>query len=179
MIYYSRQAANSYSLPAPLPLPLKLDGPPARVIQAPTDADIIEAGLLPADPVPELGTNEKHGALQLINGRVVVPVVLMTLAEIIARDKWLAEQAITAHIQSRVETYNEAHGLSFRDVYSCDVYADKTGYPHQQFCADITDWNWRVWDAARQILAEVLAGNRTAPSVQELIAELPAYGGVV
>jgi len=88
------------------------------------------------------------------------------------------EQLAEALIQAQVEAYNAAHGLSFRDVYSCDIYADKTGYPHQQFCADITDWNWRVWSATRATQADILAGNRTIPTEAEFIAELPIYTGV-
>lgn len=36
------------------------------------------------------------------------------------------------------------------------------------------DWRDAVWDACYAILADVEAGNRTPPTVEELLAELPA-----
>ena len=92
--------------------------------------------------------------------------------------KKLIEISIMGHIQSRVDEYNAAHGLSFRDVYSCALYARDNGYTHQQFCLDVWAWNVAVWEHARSVLADVLDGIRSEPTAQELIAELPSYSGV-
>ena len=83
------------------------------------------------------------------------------------------EDAITQHIQAEVERYNAANDVIFRDIHSCKAYADVQDYTHQAFCAAVWAWNVDVWEAARNILAEVKTGIRATPTVDELLGELP------
>ncbi|WP_316348469.1 hypothetical protein [Desulfuromonas acetoxidans] len=85
------------------------------------------------------------------------------------------EAAISSHIQSIVDDYNRSNGVIFSDVHSCKNYADVEGYSHQEFCSAVWLWNVAVWEASRQILADVLSGDRSEPTVDELIAELPVF----
>jgi len=42
----------------------------------------------------------------------------------------------------------------------------------------LTDWYFNVWATASQIQADVKAGNRDMPTVDEVLAELPEYQGI-
>jgi quinol monooxygenase YgiN len=83
------------------------------------------------------------------------------------------EDAITQYIQTEVERYNATNDVIFRDIHSCKAYADVQGYTHQPFCATVWAWNVDVWEAARNILADVKSGTRATPTVDELLGELP------
>lgn len=45
-------------------------------------------------------------------------------------------------------------------------------------CEELGKWASSCWVVAEQIEADVIAGNREMPTVDETIAELPAYTGV-
>jgi hypothetical protein len=85
------------------------------------------------------------------------------------------EEIVTALIQNEVDKYNKANDVLFRDVHSCKSYADMTGYEHQAFCLGVFTWNLDVWQAVRQILADVKAGTRQAPTIGEFLTELPVF----
>jgi len=87
--------------------------------------------------------------------------------------------AIETLIQARVDTYNEAQGVLFKNVDACAKYLNTPTYTHYQFCNDVIVWQTDVWEAARTIQTDVVAGNRTMPTVDGLLAELPVYGGSV
>ena len=89
------------------------------------------------------------------------------------RDKCV--DAVSAYIQTEVDNYNDAHEVAFDNVHNCKSYADDIAYEHQPFCASVWEWNKDVWTTARGILADVKAGTRGVPTVDELIAELPAF----
>jgi hypothetical protein len=89
---------------------------------------------------------------------------------------WKYEQLVTELIQEEVDAYNKANGTAFRDVHSCKNYADDNTYTHYQFCNDVWAWNVDVWEAARNILAEVKSGTRATLTVDELLGELPVFG---
>ncbi len=86
------------------------------------------------------------------------------------------EELVTALIQTEVDKYNQANDVLFSDVHSCKSYADMTNYVHQPFCSAVFTWNLDVWEAARNILAEVKSGTRATPTVDELLGELPEFG---
>jgi hypothetical protein len=83
------------------------------------------------------------------------------------------EQAVADYIQAEVERYNAANDVIFHDIHSCKAYADVQNYTHQPFCAAVWAWNVDVWEAARNILADVKSGTRATPTVDELLGELP------
>lgn len=85
-------------------------------------------------------------------------------------------KAVEEYIQATIDGYNEANGILLKNIDSCFKYTAVPTYTHYQFCVDVIAWNARVWETARAIEAEVLAGNRGVPSVEELLGELPKFG---
>lgn len=85
-------------------------------------------------------------------------------------------------IQSVIDEYNEEHSLAFDNVNSLDKYTRSPNYTHWQFCMDVLDWvtgSNGIWETARSIQLQVLAGEIEAPAdVDAFIAMLPQYTGV-
>lgn len=82
------------------------------------------------------------------------------------------ENKIADHIHSKVEEYNSANALAFKDVYSCGLYKDMTGYTHQAFCIAVWDWQTSVWEYARAELIKVMNGTRSEPTAADFITEI-------
>lgn len=89
-----------------------------------------------------------------------------------------SEKAITDLIQGRIDIYNKTNGVAFKNIDACAKYTTVNTYTHYQFCVDAINWTVSVWEYARQAQLDVMAGSRAMPTVDELIAELPAYTGV-
>lgn len=77
------------------------------------------------------------------------------------------EQAVQAHLDAA------AQALGYDNILSACSYA---GYanPFQAEGQSFVAWRGAVWDYCYAQLAAVQAGSRTQPTVDELIAELPA-----
>lgn len=93
-----------------------------------------------------------------------------------------ATAMIDGMIQKVIDDYNSAHGVNFKNVDALPKYAMKPNYTHNQFCMDVLDWvtsDIGIWETARAIQGEVMAGTREIPTEQEFIAMLPQYEGVV
>ena len=86
---------------------------------------------------------------------------------IIENQKKQAEQAIQSHINSVVTSrgYDNENSIA---KYLVD------GNPFYAECKAISLWIGNVWVYAHQVQADVMAGTRTMPTIEELIAELPA-----
>lgn len=118
----------------------------------------------------EAQPSEAHmfiGGAWVLDGNVLAKLQVTFRAE--------CERAISALIQGEVDAYNAANNVIFADVHSCQAYAGVDGYSHQAFCAAVWAWNVAVWEAARVVLAAVIAGERAVPTVSELLAELPVF----
>lgn len=98
--------------------------------------------------------------------------------EILRQKMKEAADTVAKIIQDRVDAYNEAHGLAFSDVHNCESYSRVTTYSHRQFCEDVWLWNVEMWETARAIQGEVVAGQMQIPTAEEFIAMLPEYTGV-
>ena len=85
------------------------------------------------------------------------------------------ESAVVAYIQAPIDAYNTANNTLFSDAHSCANYATVSGYTHQTFCTNVWAWNVQVWEAARQILADALAGTVAITSVNDLLTLLHAW----
>lgn len=88
------------------------------------------------------------------------------------------EEDIAHLIYGKVDEYNQANSVAFKDIYACAFYRDMMDYTHQPFCASVWEWQTRVWEFARSELAKMKDGTREIPTTEEFIAELPAYTGV-
>lgn len=99
-------------------------------------------------------------------------------AEIFKEKIKQAADTVESLIQARVDAYNEDHGLAFSDVHNCESYSRVQTYSHRQFCEDVWLWSVDMWETARSIQAEVIAGQRTMPDEGEFLSLLPKYNGV-
>lgn len=84
-------------------------------------------------------------------------------------------KAIEAHIQIPINDYNKANNTLFESVHNCATYLNVPTYTHYEFCEKIVKFNVDVWEKGRSIEAEVLAGIRPMPTLDELIDELPVF----
>ena len=100
-------------------------------------------------------------------------VIQKALMESLKKDM---TKAVDGYIQNEVNKYNKANGTMFEKVHNCAAYVGVATYSHQQFCIDILSFNASVWDKARSVEAEVIAGLRVPPAKEELLSELPVFG---
>lgn len=180
----SKTTETGYEQPIAIRLPLIIpqtaDNPRRQINkhEVITVEHLAELGLLPAAEPPTLAEGQKYDTPQLVDGVVSIVTIDQTATELLSTLKHIGELAVITYLQERVSIYNEAHGLVFQDVHACANYKDVIGYTHKQFCEDVWAWNVAVWEEARLILADIVAGERLVPTIEGLIAELPMYEGV-
>jgi hypothetical protein len=81
--------------------------------------------------------------------------------------------AFTAAIQNHVDAVAQAWG--YDNIYTAATYAEEPAVAEfQHEGKSLRAWRSRVWAAARQALADVQSGKQPAPTINELIASLPA-----
>lgn len=79
-------------------------------------------------------------------------------------------RAVQDHMDETAGTYG------YDSIYTAATYADEPAVPQfQREGRALRAWRSLVWAHCHQVLADVLAGNRAAPSAADLIAELPEY----
>jgi len=83
------------------------------------------------------------------------------------------ETGISKLIQSKIDSYNVENKVSFNNIDSLQKYTISTTYPHLNFVNSMLVWNIAVWEHFRSVMSDVLSGNRTVPTLEELIQELP------
>lgn len=150
--------------------------------KSPTPEDLLSVGIVKVtDSVPTNpdSTRVIGKTVELIDGKytVVYSYEPIPFAEQFAKKKKVVEEEIVKLIQSKVDEYNDANGLSYKDIYSCALYKDTTGYTHAQFCTNIWAWQTSVWEYLRQVQTDILAGARTEPMLIDLMEELPKFTG--
>lgn len=80
-----------------------------------------------------------------------------------------AENAIEEYINTTVK----AKGYNSQDSIAKYLVS---GNPFYAECTAISLWIGSVWVYSHQVQADVMAGTRTMPTIEELINELPKYG---
>lgn len=79
----------------------------------------------------------------------------------------------TAAIQSHLDAVAQSWG--YDSVYTAATYAEEPAVKaFQDEGKALRAWRSRVWAAARQTLADVQSGKQPAPTIEEMIASLPA-----
>lgn len=82
--------------------------------------------------------------------------------------------ALTASVQQHLD--DAAKQLGYDSIFTAVTYADEPAVPKfQQEGQALRTWRSQVWAACYAILAAVKAGTRTAPSADDVIAELPVF----
>ena len=77
------------------------------------------------------------------------------------------EDAIEAYMDSVVQTRN------YKNIHTAASYVNSTNEKFAREGAACNKWRDDVWDMCYAILAEVKAGARAVPTLEEVIAELP------
>lgn len=77
------------------------------------------------------------------------------------------EDAIEAYMDSVVQTRN------YKNIHTAASYVNSTNEKFAKEGAACNKWRDDVWDKCYAILAEVKAGKRAIPTLEEVIAELP------
>lgn len=129
---------------------------------------------IPADAV-EI-TPEKHA--ELLEGQTAGMVIaagpdgVPVLQEQPAPTPEQTIEAMRTAIQAHMDTAAQSYG--YDDVKAAVTYAEEPAVP--KFQAEgraFRAWRSIVWDHAYGVLADVQAGEREQPTIEELIAELP------
>lgn len=138
-----------------------------------TDAETLKSyGYLPI-----VGSEPKYNRLTHRIGNVTYTVgenevvktyevVEIPKEEIIATTVKAMEEAIEDHINTTVK----ARGYNSQDSIAKYLVS---GNPFYAECTAISLWIGSVWVYSHQVQADVMAGTRTMPTIEELIAELP------
>ena len=92
-----------------------------------------------------------------------------TVAQITAQTRDI-NNAIQNHLDTKAQEFRYDNMMSARS------YAGYTN-PFQTEAQSLAVWASECWVKAGEIEADVKAGNRPMPSVDEVLAELPVYGG--
>jgi len=86
----------------------------------------------------------------------------------------LAQQAkITVAIQNLLDT--TAQQRDYDDIFTLISYVDDPDYIFDAEGLAAKLWRSAVWTIARQIKADVIAGTRPMPTVEEVLGEMPAF----
>lgn len=88
----------------------------------------------------------------------------------------LTDEDIQAQLEQGIEAWMNTV-VAERHYDSIDTciarYTDSPNPKYAQEAKAVKDWNTLVWDKCWAILAEVKAGKRAVPTLEEVIAELP------
>ena len=78
-------------------------------------------------------------------------------------------------IQSKIEGYNLANNMQFRNIDSVAKYLIYPDYAHFDFCKKISDYNLLVWETARTLQDSALKKG-SIPTSSEILSQLPIFG---
>ena len=138
-----------------------------------TDAETLKSyGYLPivgSEPEYDRLTHRIGNVSYVVNTDEVVKtyeVVAIPQEEIIATTVKAMEEAIETHINTTVK----AKGYNSQDSIAKYLVS---GNPFYAECTLISLWIGSVWVYSHQVQADVMAGTRVMPTIEELIAELP------
>ena len=138
-----------------------------------TDAETLKSyGYLPivgSEPEYDRLTHRIGNVSYVVGVNEVVKtyeVVAIPQEEIIATTVKAVEEAIENHINTTVK----AKGYNSQDSIAKYLVV---GNPFYDECTAISLWIGSVWAYSHQVQADVLAGTRAMPTIEELIAELP------
>lgn len=121
--------------------------------------------------VPKANGNKDYAMVQewIANGGVVEPYE--TQAEIATREAKEKLEAIEGAVQALLDS--EAKAKGYESILSACSYAGGAN-PFQAEGQAFVTWRGDVWAYCYQVLADVQAGTRVEPTLDELLLELPA-----
>lgn len=96
-----------------------------------------------------------------------------TPEELDTEAKSATKNRLIADVQSHLDT--TAQSMGYDNIISLCTYAASTDQKFKQEGQSGVAWRDAVWAYCYQALSDVEEGNRTAPTTEELISELPTY----
>lgn len=146
-----------------------------------TDGVLAMVGIYPIiieeTPAFDLATQTcDPGEISVVNGEWVQGwVIADKTAEAIAGEQQeyvlKVAKASTEAIQAMLDAECQKHEY--------DTINNAAGWAaHFADAAALADWGAACWAKSKQMRDELLAGTRTLPSVEEVLAEMPAFPGV-
>ena len=84
---------------------------------------------------------------------------------------------VGAAVQSMIDAVCTSGVPYFRDIFSARGYVNDPNPAYHARAVALRDWSSSVWTALDEIQADVMAGNRSLPTLPELLAELPQAPG--
>ena len=129
-------------------------------------------------PTPNIEVSDENWKVAIEINANFIDVVTKTLSikDFRTNDEILVQQAkdINNAIQKHLDT--KAQEFRYDNMMSARSY---TGYTNafQTEAQALATWASECWVVAGQIEADVQSGARAMPTVDEVLAELPVYGG--
>ena len=80
---------------------------------------------------------------------------------------------VGAAVQSMIDAVCTSGVPYFRDIFSARGYVNDPNPAYHARAVALRDWSSSVWTTLDEIQADVMAGNRSLPTLPELLAELP------
>ena len=100
-------------------------------------------------------------------------VVALTTKELEANEDSIKEtkiMVVSNAVQEHLDNKALEHG--YDNIVNACGYASAPN-PFQNESLTFVSWRGNIWDYAYQVLADVEAGNRVEPTIEELLSELP------
>lgn len=152
--------------------PMQLDAPYLRKLAGcgqPWKLDLSEFAIVPQIVEP-LGPGQRHGAPVVSADAVTIPAINKDAAELAAD-----AAALVSALELEIEEYlnSRAREKGCIDITSLCTYANDPDPVYRQEGLDGVRFRSLVWKHSEAVAAEVMAGTRGIPTVEELLAELP------
>ena len=80
---------------------------------------------------------------------------------------------VGAAVQAMIDAVCTSGVPYFRDIFSARGYVGDPNPAYHARAVALRDWSSSVWTALDEIQTDVMAGNRSLPTLPELLAELP------
>lgn len=84
------------------------------------------------------------------------------------------QAAIGSAVQSVIDDVCRSGVPYFRDIFSARGYVNDPNPAYHARAVALRDWSSAIWTTLDEIEADVIAGNRPAPSIAQILAELPS-----
>lgn len=153
---------------------LEVENPNVSFPHTIPDSLFLQYGVYPVVLIENtLNSNEVDGVLgqpYSENGRWEVKPTIITLSK---EEYELRQTRMYADcVQTHIEKICQSLGYDNENSIAKYLVAENPFYTE---CKAISLWIGAVWTYANKVQTDVLAGTRTMPTIEELVAELPKY----
>lgn len=124
------------------------------------------------DKIVQIQPNKQEGFTKV--GRDAVCGMVKVGEGFVIPERKLTEEDHVDAVQRYLDT--QAQSMGYDNIFTAVTYADEPAVEEYQLEGQaLRAWRSRVWAAGNAILQDIKSGKRDAPTIDELIAELPKY----